>query len=335
MAINDKDGLETLGRVYASVLQLQLAIDLFVVIFLVLLWTWPKGAAVAIAAFREGIRQPMFWLFLAGGLLIMGVAVLLPFYTFGEDLRMMIEIDYDIIMALAVIFAVFTASISISEEIEGRTAITLMSKPLSRRQFLLGKYIGILLAGLLMTLLLGWLFNWAIYGKRWFDKMDVLATDREPIPVQLTAFLDAYVPAGVATDFVRGAGMWLFKTQSLVPGLMLGFGQLMVLLAIAVSLATRLPMILNVPICLLLYFLGHLTPVLTDIARRYQAEAGGSAVAQMLSFMAQLFNALLPNLEYLGPNMAPIAGYVMVYCVLFTVIVLLFGLILFEDRDLA
>jgi len=39
-----------------------------------------------------------------------------------------------------------TVCISINEEIEGRTAVTLMSKPVSRRQFLMGKFVGILTA---------------------------------------------------------------------------------------------------------------------------------------------------------------------------------------------
>src|SRR5207249_11086729 len=153
--IQERGSLERWGRLYGSVLQLQLVFDLFVIAFVIMLQIWPKGGAVAIAAFREAIRQPMFWLFLGAALLMMFVFILLPYFTFGEDLLMMTEIDYDIIMALAVIFGVFTASISISEEIEGRTAVTLMSKPLSRRQFLIGKYLGTLLACLIMTLLLG------------------------------------------------------------------------------------------------------------------------------------------------------------------------------------
>src|SRR5262249_42863019 len=122
-----------------------------------------------------------------------------------------------------------------------------------------------------------------------------------------------------------------------LPGLTLGFCQVMVLLAIAVSLATRIPMILNVPICLLVYFLGHLTPVLKDVAGRFQrtGEGGGSAVGQMLSFMAQLFDSLLPSLEFFTANYSSLVGRIAFYGLMYTIIVLLFGLILFEDRDLA
>src|SRR5262249_32949024 len=154
---------------------------------------------------------------------------------------MMTEIDYDIIMALAVVFGVFTASLSISEEIEGRTAITLMSKPLSRRQFLLGKYAGVLLACLIMTLLLGWLFNWAILGKNGFDRLEYDPATQDRPPAQLVAWVESNVPVGEPRAFMTGAGMWLYQTLDLVPGLTLGFCQVMVLLALAVSLATRLP----------------------------------------------------------------------------------------------
>jgi hypothetical protein len=334
--VQEKNSLERWGRMYASVLQLQLIVDVFVLAFLVGLKLWPKGGAVAVAAFREAVRQPMFWLFLSAALILMFVFILLPYFTFGEDLLMMKEIDYDVVMALAVIFGVFTASISISEEIEGRTAITLMSKPLSRRQFLLGKYAGILLACLIMTLLLGWLFNWMILGKKWFDKMEYEA-DKDVPPAQLTAWLEAYTSVGEQRDFLRGAGLWLFQSAELAPGLTLGFCQVMVLVAIAVALATRIPMILNVPICLLIYFLGHLTPVLKEVAGRFQktGEGGGSAVGQMLSFMAQLFDSLLPSLEFFTANYSVLVWRIAFYGVMYTVIVLLFGLILFEDRDLA
>jgi hypothetical protein len=74
----------------------------------------------------------------------------------------------------------------------------------------------------------------------------------------------------------------------------------------------------------------------------------GSTVSQLLAFAAQLFDTLLPDLDsfridpaLLGdtpPPALPFARYiasVSLYGVLYTGIALLFGLILFEDRDLA
>ena len=67
-----------------------------------------------------------------------------PYNTFGEDVKMLKAEDLTLIKVLAIVLALWTASVSIADEIEGRTALTVLSKPISRRQFILGKYVGIL-----------------------------------------------------------------------------------------------------------------------------------------------------------------------------------------------
>jgi hypothetical protein len=98
-------------------------------------------------------------------------------------------------------------------------------------------------------------------------------------------------------------------------------------------------MIVNALLCLAVYFLGHLTPVLTAISRdRYP----------LIKFVADVFDTVLPTLDlfYMGPAVvryAPLppdqfALYtlqVTLYAVIYTAVALLLGLILFEDRDLA
>src|SRR5258708_26040234 len=193
------------GRIYGSILELQLVADSIIGLFSLLLLIWPKGAAVALAAFREGLRQPMFYLLGAVALGLMILAPFIPYFTFGEDFVMMQELVYDTIMLLPLLMGVVAASMSISEEIEGRTAITLMSKPVSRRQFLLGKFAGILLAAFVLTAALGWFFNWVLLYKRWLDRMDPLP----PLP-DLAGWMGSFVGKGEAADFVRGMRLWFF-----------------------------------------------------------------------------------------------------------------------------
>jgi hypothetical protein len=339
----DPETLETVGKLYGALLHLQLAADLFVFVFLILLVVWPKAGAVGLAAFREGLRQPMFWLLTGAAFLAMVLFPFIPYFTFGEDLVMVKEMGYDMIMLAAVVFGVLGASMSISEEIEGRTAITLISKPVSRRQFLLGKYVGILLAGLVMMLLLGWFFNWMVLYKHWFDRMDPV-----PTPAIVTDTVASLPVSDEAHAFLRGTGLWIVDTVENMPGLILGFCQVMVLLAVAVALATRLPMVVNLVVCLMIYFLGHLSPVLSEIARNRLEVNPGAAGNQMLSFMATLFYNILPGMEFFSvgpalvtdspPPMGPFyvyVGMVTFYGVLYTLILLLVGLVLFEDRDLA
>ncbi|HEV3236370.1 MAG TPA: ABC transporter permease [Gemmataceae bacterium] len=338
--VQDRDNLESFGRIYGSILHLQLIADGIIGFFALMLLVWPKGAAVALAAFREGLRQPMFYLLGGVALGLMILAPFIPYFTFGEDFIMMQELGYDTVMLLPLLLGVIAASMSISEEIEGRTAITLMSKPVSRRQFLLGKFFGILLATMVLTVLLGWFFNWVLLYKRWLDRMDPLP----PLP-DLTGWLGSFVGSGEASNFVRGIRLWFFEEWAIAPGLILGFGKVMILVAVAVSLATRLPMIVNLIVCLALYFMGHLTGVLQDIAARRNPN---ETVGRLLSFFSKVFDIFMPRLDLfsLGPALVqdrPLTeplflkyvAMVFFFSVIFTTVTLLLGLVLFEDRDLA
>jgi hypothetical protein len=343
--VQDSETLFRLGRIYASLLHLQLIADLLVAIFALMLLVWPKGGAVALAAFREAVRQPMYWLIFGVFALFMFGLTFLPLFTFGEDLIMMKELDYDVIMMATLLFGVLAAGITIHEEIEGRTAITLMSKPVSRRQFLLGKFAGILLSALVMTLSLGWFFYWFLLLKRVLPG-EMLDPVTRP---EVTERLQNWGLTGEGLSFGRGIAFWFVDVWENAPGLVFSFSKVMVLLSVAVALATRLPLIINLVACGVVYLLGNLTPVVVQAASvREQVDSSPSEVTQILLFVAKLFDTLLPRLDYFSLDQALLneasppslpfnlyVGSVFLYAVLYTTIVLLFGLILFEDRDLA
>jgi hypothetical protein len=343
----DASTLEWYGRyVYAPVLHLQLMIDLFLLLPYLLTKVWPKGGAVALAAYKESLRQPMYWLIIGAAKSAIWVSVVLPYFTFGDDYKMMKQIGFDVIMLAAVLFGVLAASMSISEEIEGRTAITLMSKPVNRRQFLIGKFLGILLACMAMTVLLGWTLNIALRVTPEFDKINEVT---DPMPQQaenvlVPAFAKA-VPTSAAKVVATGTGKWFADTAAHSFGLLLGFGQVMILVAISAALATRMAFVVNLVLCLMIYFLGHLAPYVVAVTKQSGSFGGATG---LVGFLGQLFDALLPALEFfnMGPAIireAPLdlwqfAGYsvtVFGYSVLYTLIALLVGLLLFEDRDLA
>lgn len=356
LLVQNRERLEIWGRLYGALLHILLTADLFLLVFGVMLRFWPKGGAVALAAFREGLRQPMFWLLAAAVVVLLVVSLFVPYFTFNpsDEYKMMKLIGYDIVMLGAVAFGVIAAGMSISEEIEGRTAITLMSKPVSRRQFLLGKFMGILLTALALTALTGWFLVWALYAKPFLDHEPFTDPLQSTLQPRLVALVQKAVAADEAAHFVQGIILWFGEVLAVTPGLVVGFSQVMVLLAIATALATRLTMIINLVACLVLFFLSHLAPVLVQTAQnqqlRFAAEHPGqsSAALDLVQFMAQLFDTLLPALDFfnMGPatirdtplEPGPLAWYVASVFLLagmYTAIALLAGLILFEDRDLA
>jgi ABC-type transport system involved in multi-copper enzyme maturation permease subunit len=335
------------GRGYGSLLHVQLAIDFLVLFPQLILIIWPKGGAVALAAFRECWRQPMFWLIsgLVGAFL--PILMVVPYFTFGEDYKMMKQLDFDLTMLASALFGLLAASISINEEIEGRTAVTVMSKPISRRQFILGKYFGTLLGCWAMMLILGWNFTWCLYIKPYFDPLDDI---RDTMPTEVVKMLTPHLESAVKTQegaaFARGISQWFGETIAHHVGLLLTFGQVMVLLSICTALATRMPFIINLVICLFVFLIGHLAPVLVKVTASL-AQDGGPAL-KLVHFISQLFNTIFPALEYFDVGGAivrssdlPIldfsiyVGSVFLYSVLYSAIGLFLALILFEDRDLA
>ena len=335
---NDAQVLARWGRIYMAVLHLQLGADAFVLVFRTLLTVWSKGGAVALASFQEGVRQPMFWLLTGLGCLMMLISVFIPYFTFGEDLKMVKELCYAFTMLAPAVFGVIAACMSVTEEIEGRTAVTLLSKPILRRDFLLGKFAGITLASLFMTLLMGWFLVWMVLYKMWYDAN--LPTNQDlGDPAWVLEQAGRWFGTTSAAEFARGALLWVHDAGAALPGLVIGFGQVIVLIAVAVALGTRVPMVVNLTMCLLVYLLGHLTPIMTEVTRDQNP---------LLSFVAQLFETVLPGLDLFDVGSSIIrelpldpVGYsvytlnVALYALTYTAIALLLGLILFEDRDVA
>jgi ABC-type transport system involved in multi-copper enzyme maturation permease subunit len=272
-----------------------------------------KSFTIALATAKEAIRQPAFFVMavFAGALLI--VTIFISYFTFGEDIKMYKDTGLTTISFFCMLLALLTASSTVADEIEGKTAITLLSKPINRRQFIVGKFLGIELGVLALYAILGALFAAGVWYKYEYDLRESAG--------------------GVA----ESAKQWA-QVMQVLPGLALGFMEVTVLTAISVAISTRLPMLANLVVCILIFFLGHLSPVLVESASQNQ-------VNELVGFMAKFFAWALPSLEFFnaGPSIStgaviPWVGYVLPtlgYCVLYSVAALLFAFLLFEDRDLA
>ena len=109
----------------------------------------PRMFAVALSTFKSEVAQPLFVLILGGGVFALIAFIWIPYNTFGEDIKMLKDTGLTLILVLSIVLALWSASTSVADEIEGRTALTVLSKPLNRRSFVIGKY-----AGIVWTLLL-------------------------------------------------------------------------------------------------------------------------------------------------------------------------------------
>jgi ABC-type transport system involved in multi-copper enzyme maturation permease subunit len=273
-------------------------------------WVAPKVAAIAWTTSKEAMSQPLFYVLLAIGVFGLVLFPFVPYNTLGEDIKMVKDEGLTLIMVLSILMALWTASVSIADEIEGRTALTLLSKPVSRRQFIMGKFMGILVPVAIMFLVLGALFLASVSFKVVYDARESAQTDP------------------TLADCQR-------EMLQIAPGLLLGFMEAVVLTAISVAISTRLPMLANLIICASIYVLGHLVPVMAESA------VGRNEYVQ---FIAALQAAIFPVLEHFNVSAGIstgqevpllLIGWDLLYCLLYSAVAMLVALLLFEDRDLA
>jgi ABC-type transport system involved in multi-copper enzyme maturation permease subunit len=270
----------------------------------------PKVAAIARTTAKESMSQPLFYVLLAVGIFGLILFPFVPYNTLGEDIKMVKDEGLTLIMVLSVILALWTASVSISDEIEGRTALTLLSKPVGRRQFVFGKFLGVIMPVVIMFVILGAVFLCSVSFKVIYDARET--GQAEPGWQQCRA-----------------------EMLQVAPGLALSLMETIVLASISVAISTRLPMLPNLIICASIYVLGHLVPALAV-----------SSVGQneYVRFVAALQAAIFPVLENFNISAAIatgqqvpliILGAAALYCLLYCMVAMLLALLLFEDRDLA
>lgn len=274
-----------------------------------------KTLTIARATALEAIRQPAFFVLAFLAFISLLVSIFLPYFTFNEDIKMYKDTGLTTISFIALLLALLTSSSSVAEEIEGKTAVTLLSKPINRRQFILGKFLGIMAGVLAMYVVLGFFMAVGTYYKSGYDLLETSGTPEE------------YA--------MRSAHVW-----QILPGLVLGFMEVTILASISLAISTRMPMLVNLVVCIAIFFLGHLSQVLVDLTA-----PAGAQVNELVKFMARLFAWALPSLEFFnaGPSIStglaiPWMGYVLpaaVYCVMYTSAALLFAFLLFENRDVA
>lgn len=279
-------------------------------LYLLLRLAFPKIGAVARTTAKEGTVQPVFFVLLALGAFAILVFPFIPYNTFGEDVKMLKAAGLTVIPVLAIILVLWNASVSIAGEIESRTALTLLSKPIGRRQLILGKFLGIVGPATILFVVLGAMFLSSVSYKVQYDARETAKPEPEWRECR--------------DEMAQAA-----------PGLALGLMETVVLGAISVAVSTRLSMVPNLMICFSIYLLGHLVPILAV-----------SAVGKLeiVQFTANFLSAVLPVLDNyniegaIATGQKVPAGYLgltALYTAAYCTMAMLLALLLFEDRDLA
>lgn len=214
--------------------------------------------------FRESIGQPIFSLLLGLGAAILLIFSVLPFFTFGEDTVMFKSVALDLILVLVLIATLFATSKSIYEEIEDRTMLTLMSKPLHKWEVLLGKYLGIVLSAAMAIAILGLVLALCVW---WRIPNDYQLRTRSLDEREIRQIFDYRI----------------MHLMGLLPSLVLMWLQISVLAAISVAISTRFSLVVNLPAVIIIYIAGNLTRFLFPISFGSSGRTGPLADSSLIT----------------------------------------------------
>ncbi|MDR1478001.1 MAG: hypothetical protein LBJ00_03580 [Planctomycetaceae bacterium] len=270
----------------------------------------PRIGAVSWVTAKEALFQPLFIVLVLVGLFALFIFLLIPYNTLGEDIKLVKTQGLTIVTLIAAFFGVWSASSTVTDEIDGKTALMTLAKPISRLDFICGKYAGVMIAVTMLFLILGSFFLNTVSYKLVHDAREAAAD----VPSSIECAIAVY---------------------NVLPALALAYLQMIVLTAIAIAISTRLPILPNLTITLVIYLVGNLIPEIV------QSSVGQIA---MVAFVADIASAIVPSLGHFNsdtPIVMDVAlswGYVglsIVYAGLYCFLALLVSLLLFEDRDLA
>lgn len=101
--------------------------------------------SIAANTFRENLREKLLYNLLFFALLMIGSSILLSRITLGDHHRLILDLGLASINLFGVLIAIFVGIGLVSKEVDRKTIYTIVSKPIPRYEFLLGKYCGLVI----------------------------------------------------------------------------------------------------------------------------------------------------------------------------------------------
>ncbi|UCC96863.1 MAG: ABC transporter permease [Phycisphaerales bacterium] len=98
---------------------------------------------IAKNTFIETLRQPIFAVIIVAALLLFFVTPSLTMYTMSDDNKLLRELGLSTLFLTSLFIAIFSASGAVAEELQNKTILTVLSKPVQRPIFILAKFLGV------------------------------------------------------------------------------------------------------------------------------------------------------------------------------------------------
>lgn len=314
--------------------------------------------AIMATTFTETVRQPIFGIVLLATLLLMPLNVGLAAFTLKDDNKLLLELGLSTLLLSGLFLASFSASSVLTREIENKTVLTVISKPVSRPVFLMGKYFGLILA-LALAYFIGFLgffmsvqhkvlessadeWHWPVlvFGPGMLMAVFVVAgiynffRDKPFISTVFKLGTPLLTLGAIATCFLGRAwevvpfnlgsvGIEVFKAAFLV------FCSVMILTAVALAASTRVGQVMTLLICLAVLMVGLISDYL--LSQAAQVSSLAHAVYALIPNFSIFWIIDAVNAEIVIPF--KYVGMTAAYATAVSLSALFFGAALFQRRE--
>jgi ABC-type transport system involved in multi-copper enzyme maturation permease subunit len=301
--------------------------------------------AVAVNTFREAVRDRVLYGMLGIATFVLVFTLVLAEVSLDQQLRIVLDVGLASISLFSVVVSIFLGSSLLYKEIERKTLYVILTKPIRRHEFLLGKYFGIALTAFVFVAIQGavQLTVSSVQAKaeaRWVVLLVVgmpallglamwKARDRTAVVVPWSC-----VALGVAALV---AGTTDLKIASILGALALTMGEVLVLTAVALFFSAFSTPFLTALFTFGVWIVGRSADTMANMKSR----AIPDFLKELLKQLGKVwpnFNLFVPGRHTLevqlgdaGPGTYLINN--MVYAVAYSCVILVLAALIFQRRN--
>ncbi|WP_300671812.1 ABC transporter permease subunit [Desulfoluna sp.] len=111
-----------------------------------------KLFSIALNTYRESVRDKIFYTFFAFSIIIIGLSFYLGRLSIGESRKILLDVSFGTMSVIGTLVSVFVGISLVYREIERKTIYNILSKPIGRGEVVIGKFLGLSTALVLMEI---------------------------------------------------------------------------------------------------------------------------------------------------------------------------------------
>ncbi|HEX8552200.1 MAG TPA: ABC transporter permease [Abditibacteriaceae bacterium] len=236
----------------------------------------PVAGVIAMTTFQEALRRRWMSALLAFGIVLLGLSTFFTWMQPGEEQKFLRDFGIGFIIIMTLLMAIFLGVALVPPDIERRTIFTILSKPVDRLEFLIGKYLG-----LCLTLFV----NLALMSAMFLLSYALFKIRREGY-------------AG-AMDMSSGHTSLMFDLGNMLKALVLQYGQLMIMAALALTMSLVVSNITAIVFCFLIYFGGQMSSYWEHLGGEGHDgdDHGGAGLSKPVQNLVRIVYYALPRLD--------------------------------------